>query len=226
MNTEPINDYIRQLEKDLLEAKRLLRSGLDVSLAQLAGATQQVKQAMRSEVKAKLKALEVLAEDAIDKIEERVGRLNYLAAEQEVKSLEAFNRLAEPLAKSLHQARATIAKLDEIGQREFAALPGDIATAWHDLHLYIEIVRLELSLAENHNEEGIATVRAQLVEQFEQAAAAAAEARQEHEATSLVERLWKGVREVAHGASESLSTFFSAAKRPGESPGHIGDAPE
>ena len=226
MNPAPINDYIRQLEKDLIDAKHLLHSGLETSLAHLRGAADNVKATLCSEAKAKLTTLEVLAEDAIDKIEKRVGELNYLAAEEDFEGPENFDQLAAPLAKSLHEARLEVAKLDEKGQGELAGLPGDISSAWRDLHLSLEVVSLQLKLLDFENEERVAEARARLVKEFDQAATDAAKAQHEHDATTLVERLWKGIREVPLATTEGLSVFFGAAKRPGEEPTRLGDIPD
>ncbi|MFT4550824.1 MAG: hypothetical protein ACI8XO_005034 [Verrucomicrobiales bacterium] len=162
-------NFVDHIEINLLKAKGLLQSGLKTALNQLRGAADQATSARTDEAIAKLRALEDLSETSIDTIEKHLGELNYLAAEGDIRSSADFDKLARPLSEALHDARGTLAKLDEIGRRELGSAAGAISEAWRDLHLALDSARLELALAEKDSGEEADTLRQNLTEKFEEA---------------------------------------------------------
>jgi len=162
-------NFIDHLEHDLLEAKHLLQSGLETALERVRGAAEGATAAMTDQAIAKLRALEDLSEKSIDAIEKHLGKLNYLAAEGDIKSGDDFDQLAQPLSEALHDARGTLTKLDEIGRRELGSGAGAIGEAWRKLHLALDSARLELALAEKESAEEADSVRQNLNERFEEA---------------------------------------------------------
>lgn len=200
MRTNTLTDYRDTIETDLLEAKQLLRSGLGLALKKLNQVTNSAELLMRSSASAELKALEDLGEEAIDNIQSKLGELNYLTAEGDIKSVEDFERVTAPLSDLLATARRKLAKIDEIGQRELGEpQSSEIAKAWRDLHLHIEIVRFELSLTETKSVEEADKIRAAFENEMQSAAMN----------TGKESSLSKGIR-----------AFFLAPKKPSS---HDGD---
>jgi len=162
-------NFVDHLEHDLLEAKNLLQSGLEVALERMRSAAGKATKAMSDQAIAKLRAVEDLSAESIDVIQKHLGKLNYLAAEGDIKSGGDFDRLAQPLSEALHDARATLAKIDAIGTRELGNVAGAIGEAWRNLHLALDSARLELALAEKDSKEEADRLRQNLTERFEEA---------------------------------------------------------
>ena len=177
--------FVDHVEHDLLEAKKLLQSGLETSLERVATATEDASTATTRETIAKLRALEDLSEESIDAIETHLGELNYLAVEGRIKNSADFDRLAKPLSTALHEARATLAKLDDISMRELGSAAGAVGEAWRNLHLALDSARLELALAEKDSEEEADRVRQNLNAKLDEALKVA----KEKDAKSLVDKL-------------------------------------
>jgi hypothetical protein len=169
MTIQSIHQLIRQLERDLLDAKSLLSSGLSIALEHLLRAGEATTSVMTGQVRQRLVALEGLGEVAIDEIERHVRHLNDLATRGAIRTAEDFDRCAKPLSMALQEGRQALANITAISGKELAEGAGKVVFAWRNLHLYIEIVRLELALAEEGFEEEGARVRATLAERCEEA---------------------------------------------------------
>jgi len=92
-----------------------------------------------------------------------------VAAQGDIKSGDDFDELAQPLSEALHDARTTLAKIDEIGRRELGSVAGTIGEAWRTLHLTLDSARLELALAEKDSKDEAESLRQNLTERFEEA---------------------------------------------------------
>lgn len=166
-------NYIDHVERDLLEAKHLLQSGLEIALERVGSMAQITRTAMTDQAIGKLRALEDLSEKSIDAIEKHIGRLNFVAAQGNIKSSADFDELAQPLSEALHDARTTLAKIDEIGRRELGSIAGTIGEAWRTLHLALDSARLELALAEKDSKDEAENLRRNLAEKVDEALKAA-----------------------------------------------------
>ena len=116
-----------------------------------------------------LRAIEDISEKSINSIEKNLGRLNFVAAQGHIKSCDDFDELTQPLSEALHDARATLAKVDEIGRRELGSAAGTIGEAWRTLHLALDSARLELALAKFDSIDEAESLRRNLTERFEEA---------------------------------------------------------
>jgi len=208
MNTRTVSEFIRNLEHDLLEAKRLLRFGLSVSLENLRRSGDATTEAMTRSARTKLRKLENLSEKEVDEVEKHLMRLNYLAADQEIYSVEDFDALAIPLTASLAVARRALKGIDTNGRAALGNDAGPIGKAWRDLHLHIEIVRLQLSLAEMDSKEEALELRQVLSVEFDKAANYAAQQLCDHQAECLIDRIFSREREVFADFKEGFRTFM------------------
>ncbi|MDB4566851.1 hypothetical protein N9Z78_02500, partial [Akkermansiaceae bacterium] len=73
-------NYIDHVERDLLEAKHHLQSGLETALERVGSMAKTAKTAMTTDAIAKLRAIEDISEKSIDAIEKHLGRLNFVAS--------------------------------------------------------------------------------------------------------------------------------------------------
>ena len=124
-----VRNYIDHVERDLLEAKHHLQSGLDTALERVGSMANISKTVMSTQAVAKLRAIKDISEKSIDAIEKHRGRLNFVASQGDIRSYDDFDQLAQPLAEALHDAQATLAKVDEIGTRELGSAAGTIGEA-------------------------------------------------------------------------------------------------
>ncbi|MDB4466314.1 hypothetical protein N9077_01255 [bacterium] len=162
-------NYIDHVERDLLEAKHHLQSGLETALERVGSMAKTAKTAMTTDAIAKLRAIEDISEKSIDAIEKHLGRLNFVASQGDIKSYDDFDELAQPLAEALHDARATLATVDEIGTRELGSAAGTIGEAWRTLHFALDSARLELALAKFDSIDEAESLRRNLTKRFEEA---------------------------------------------------------
>ena len=113
-----------------MQAKELLRAGLAVSLEHLRRAGDVASAAALGSARQKLIALESHSEEALAKIEECITELVDLTSEKDVDNADDFERLANELSDSLHEARSALAEIDEEGQRELGNEGDTIKKAW------------------------------------------------------------------------------------------------
>lgn len=208
MNTRTVSEFIRHLEHDLLEAKHLLRSGLSVSLEHLRRSGDATTEAMTRSAKTKLRRLENLSEKVVDEVEKHLMQLNYLAADQEIHSVADFDAFAVPLTASLAVARRALKSIDANGRGALGKDAGPIGKAWRDLHLHMEIVRLLLSLAEMDSKEKALELRQVLSVEFDKAANYAAQELCDHQAESLIDRIFSMEGETFVDFKEGFKTFM------------------
>jgi hypothetical protein len=195
MNTKRIDDFTTCIEEDLLEAKKLLRSGLKLALEQLKHVSGSTALLMKNTAIAEVKALEDLGEAAINDIQSKLGELSYLTAEGDIKRVEDFEEASSSLSGLLAAARRKLLKIDEIGQRELGTPEHtEISRAWRDLHLNLEIVRLQLTLTQTKTTEEAEKLRVQFEKELEQASTSSPT--------------------VEGGFNEGIRAFFLAPQKP------------
>ncbi len=210
-----ITEYANNLERDLLQSHELLKGGLKHAIKELKHSAKEAGKKADSTEVAKLKALESISEEAIDQVEEKLGIINYLEAEEEIDSLEEFDRLTNPLSEALTQARATLVQVEKIGDdlhnRSGSDLGSDLDNAWHKLHVQLEMVRLHLALEALETDTSLEEIRAQLASAF---AEAAQKAPQDWEQSENI--LWKAfstIGDLTKTAGRSLNLLFDGTKK-------------
>ena len=170
MNKTRVDDFTTCIEEDLLNAKKLLRSGLKLALEQLNDASNSAVLLMKDGAIAEIRALEDLGESAIGDIQSKLGQLSYLTAEGEINRVEDFEEVSSSLSGLLEEARRKLSTINDIGHRELGTPQHtEISRAWRDLHLHLEIVRLQLSLTQTKTAEEAEKLRAQFEKELEQA---------------------------------------------------------
>jgi hypothetical protein len=213
MNEPKITEFTAHLEHDLMEAKELLRAGLEVSLEHLRRAGDAASAAALGSARQKLIVLESHSEEALAKIEECVAELVDLTSEKDIDNADDFERWANELSDSLHEARSALAEIDEEGQRDLGNEGGAVKKAWRDLHLYIEMVRLELALAASATVHEADALRQELMDEFQNAADDALnEKKKEDEESGYVGRLLDKERIAFSEIASDLKRFFMSKR--------------
>ncbi len=165
-----IDQYIADIEKNILKAKELLEQGHEVSLQRLKDhisnatnihhklATREIEDAFTNE------------SEALQKVEKCIGEMDFLNAHHKIGDLSRFDELFTHLSKALSDARAKAGMITRTSEDHLPQFEPELRAAWKNLHHTLEIVRLEISLAANLSYIEMPEIRNQLAEVFRKAA--------------------------------------------------------
>ncbi len=132
----------RDLEADLVEARKELEMGRDAALAEL-NAHRDSLGALCGEAVREIESLTHDADEDLNKVRARLGELNLLVAEEEVKDLRTFDQFRDRILQAMAEAEDDLERLkmrgDAWSERESA-----ISEAWDELSRRLEYVRLHL----------------------------------------------------------------------------------
>lgn len=206
-----ITEYANDLERDLLQAHELLKGGLKHAIQELKRSAKEAGKKADSTEIAKLKALEAISDNAIDRVEERIGVINYLDAEEAINSLEEFDRLTNPLIEALKQAKTTINQVEKIGDELHKRVGSDLNGAWHELQVQLEVVRLHLALDALETDSSLKEIRAELASALAEAARTAPKDREQSE--SLLLKTFSTMGGLTKTAGGFLSALFDGTKK-------------
>lgn len=209
MNDPIVDNYTARVEPHLLKAKRLLAGGLESATQDLKRAAGTATKAMSASATAKLRAIETIGEDSIDTIEKYLGRLNYLAAEGDIRSCAEFDQFAGPMSLALEESRTALAKLDDMTEHELDSAVGAVHRSWEELHLSLAAARLELELASKDAQQQDA-LRTALKERYEEASRLA----KEKESKGLVDKIHEIVAYQRKHFGEGFRNLFGLPEPP------------
>lgn len=183
MQHPEIDQYIAAVEKDILKAKALLEKGYETSLIQLKNAIVEVDRTHRKIAKLEIRAAVSSGREALDKVEHCIGQMDFLNAHQKIDGLGEFDDLFAQLSEALKAAKLTVAFALKSTKEHTTECEGELKSVWTQLHLYLEVVRLEIAMAAHISDEEMPEVRAKLCEIFGKAAIS----REPHQRRKLLE---------------------------------------
>jgi len=156
----------RDLEADLLEARRELELGRDEAIETLGNHRDTLGNRTEKAVEA-IRTLAHEAEEDLKLVQSRLGELNYFLAEEEMNDLETFDRYRDRILGAMRTAKDDLSRVSSRGS-EWGAHEKDLDDAWGMLSRRLESVRAHL-LREAYSAEGeFDSERAQLSKRLEE----------------------------------------------------------
>ncbi len=200
-----IDQYIGNIEKNILEAKQLLEQGHEASLQLLRN---HISNATR--VHRKLAAREIddaitSENEALQDIEKCIGEMDFLNAHHKIEDMACFDELFDHLSTALSHARARTGIVSRSSEGHLAEFEPELRTAWENLHRTLEVVRLEIAMASNKLYEDTPELRHQLTEVFRKAA----QAKEDKERKDLLYSARQFFDDEANIIKDSLVKFLS-----------------
>lgn len=119
-----------------------------------------------------VRALAREAEDDLKVVQARLGELNYILAEDEMKDLAVFDRYRDRILGALSEARENLSRLKARGA-EWSHDEADLDDAWHRLSCRLDSVRQHVVLEAEQAEAEFDSERAQLSYRLDASDAAA-----------------------------------------------------
>lgn len=188
---EHLIELERDLEKDLLDARRELGLGRDEATLVLdpPGDRLRLGDAVAME---KIRALVKTEEEDLDLVQGRLGELNYILAEEDIDSLEMFDRYRDRILRALREAARDLERLEDRGG-EWADRGTRVIAAWAKLSQRLDGVRHHLADEEAAARSEFDAERSHLVEELEHAAQRDGKAHPKH---SFADRLRSEYQQV------------------------------
>ncbi len=170
---EHLVELERDLEADLLEARRELELGRDAAIGEL-DAHRDSLGILGGRAAEEILSIAREADEDLRLVQGRLGELNYILAEEEMDSLEMFDRYRDRILRALRDAKDDLSRLKARG-REWSRHEKDIDGAWRQLSRRLDSVRKHLAGEADTAEREFGAERTQLVERLEEAASGADE---------------------------------------------------
>lgn len=162
---ETLVNLERNLEADLLEARRELELGKLLALREL-DSHQQPLGSGAPEASGKILSLTREAEEDLGRVQARLGELNYVLAEDEINDLGIFDRYRDRILGALLEAQADLTRLER-DSAERSRQEEDLADAWRRLCQGLELVNRHLQLETKKAKTEFALERTQLSARLE-----------------------------------------------------------
>jgi len=165
-----IDQYIADIEKNILKAKELLEQGHEVSLQRLKDHISKATHIHRKLAAREIDDAVASEREALQEVEQCIGEMAFLNAQYEIEDLARFDELFAHLSKALSDARARAGIESRMSEGHLAEFEPELRSAWRNLHHTLEIVRLEIAMASKVSYREMPAVRNQLAEIFSKAA--------------------------------------------------------
>lgn len=204
MEFQEIDNYARAIERDILLAQHILKLGRNESIASIKALADELDKKHRHELMKELKQLAATSEDALTQIQQRIGEFSFENRWQDIHSGEDFDRLSAPIFEVLENARRTIEQVDFRTNQHLAEYTGELAAAWRNLHLHLEMIHLDILLSETVAEAERGKVREEVVAALKNAA----KTTELGEAKARLEQPFKDHHNKAKTWSHSLATLL------------------
>ena len=165
-----IDQYIADIEKNILKAKELLEQGHEVSLQRLKDHIFNATSIHHKLATREIDYTFATESQALQEVEKCIGEMNFLNAHHKIEDMAQFDELFARLSTALSDARAIAGIVSRSSEDHLAEFEPELRPAWKKLHHTLEVVRLEISLAANLSYKEMPEVRNQLAEVFRKAA--------------------------------------------------------
>ncbi len=166
MNTnEELTDLERDLEKRAAEAQRLLALGRDEALEELRGERESLGVAYSNVVKA-LNRVADEADAQLEGIQERLGQMNYLLAEDAVRTPEEIQAVADDVLEEIEAALDGLEQVAIEKRRGWEKEGSELQQGWRRFRARLELARLHLAKDRAEAAEAFAAERERLIEEL------------------------------------------------------------
>ncbi|HUF63986.1 MAG TPA: hypothetical protein VMN36_18045 [Verrucomicrobiales bacterium] len=162
-----VNDHLselgRDLEVDLREAQRLL----ELSWEDAVGEMRSRRATLGEEAQRAVRSLEPLANEAdsrMQEVQDRLGELNLLLAEEEIGDMETFLKYRERVLGAMEAARDALARLEAEGRAGWSERGEVMREVWRRFFGSLELVRIHLARDGQMASERFEQERVQLIE--------------------------------------------------------------
>lgn len=200
-----IDQYIADIEKNILTAKELLEQGHEVSLKRLKAHISEASGIHRKLATREIDDMIASENEALQDIEKCIGEMDFLNVHHKIEDMACFDELFGHLSNALSNARARTGIASRSSEGHLAEFEPELRTAWGNLHRTLEIVRLEIAMASNKLYKNLPEVRSQLAEVFRKAALA----KEDEERTDLLYSARQFFDAEANIIKDSLVKFLN-----------------
>lgn len=181
---ETLDRIERDTESDIIEMKRQLDLGTEEAKKELGDSQIDLRDAATG-CRGRIDTLSDNAKEGLQDIQSRLGKLNFLLAEEELDSVEKLDRHSNAILEEMRAVRQQIDQLEGETENHVKSAYGEVEAAWERFLRCLELIRMHLRATEEEASEKFRDERETLKQRLAD----------RDEDNSVLTALWEGLKE-------------------------------